>query len=548
MKKAHQIIASHLSSASLASAFNGKRLFFSTFAGALVTGALLLTGCQSTSLDQSNTMTAKQTPVAAKTALARALQKQRRQSFSYHSNLEISNEQKLNDINTKINTEVPVASGYIDEYCEDTHDQAYAALITQAEAQNKDILAADYEAQRTMLKDNYLECTDAYQAWVESKYDSDVTVPASYQQLFDNYDDRTTAQDIKKAKLLDAYVLQPLSINAQGVYQPMAGKATMLASVQYQARNHQSSVNQPIYLDFKNGHIYLWADNFAMLNSELLDDKLGTKWRNKWLKLAIDDGTLPKGFGSELIKSHFAALDATFDAAPISQFDYVAPNTLASLSPKLPAHQLPAMLASDQVIRRVQSAESYEQFYQDYMRIVYERMSQRYPELVKESAAYEAADSNADKFTSKALVQQMLAMIKSGIDSGSETIGETMAEAKEKTAESAMLANADTQELYGFDKGGQLKWQHLRSELPSETTSNNMVMDILQQYSAISTKDMAFPNLPNDVQVPNANNSIDVRQYGNELMQYYRDGNGTAMGKMMFSVMPLAKEKFGAID
>ena len=540
MKKAHQIIASRLSSASLASVLNGNRLF----AGALVTGALLLTGCQSTSLDQSNAMTAKQTPVAAKTALATALQKQRRQSFSYHSNLEISNEQQFSDINMEIDAKAPVASVYIDEYCEDTHDQAYATLITQAEAQNKDILAADYDAQRTVLKDTYLECTDAYEAWVESKYDSEINVPAFYQQLFDNYDDRATAQDIKKAKLLDAYVLKPLSINAQGVYQPMAGKATMLASVQYQARNHQSSVNQPIYLDLKNGNIYLWADNFAMFNSELLDDKLGIKWRNKWLKLAIDDGTLPKGFGSELIKSHFAALDATFDAAPVSQFDYVAPNTLASLSPKLPAHQLPAMLASNQVIRRVQSAESYEQFYQDYMRIVYERMSQRYPELVKESEPYEASDTNAKKFTSKALAQQMLAMIKNDIDSGSETIAETTAE---KT-QSAMLANAETQELYGFDKGGQLKWQHLRSELPSETTSNNMVIDVLQQYSAVSAKNMAFPNLPSDVQVPNASNSIDVREYGSELMQYYRDGNGTAMGKMMFSVMPMAKEKFGAID
>jgi len=540
MKKSHQIIASRLSSASLASVLNGNRLF----AGALVTGALLLTGCQSTSLDHSNAMTAKQTPAAAKTALATALQKQRRQSFSYHSNLEISNEQQFSDINMEIDAKAPVASGYIDEYCEDTHDQAYAALITQAEAQNKDILAADYDAQRTVLKDTYLECTDAYEAWVESKYDSEINVPAFYQQLFDNYDDRSTAQDIKKAKLLDAYVLKPLSINAQGVYQPIAGKATMLASMQYQARNHQSSINQPIYLDLKNGTIYLWADNFAMFNSELLDDKLGTKWRNKWLKLAIDDGTLPKGFGSELIKSHFAALDATFDAAPTSQFDYVAPNTLASLSPKLPAHQLPAMLASNQVIRRVQSAESYEQFYQDYMRIVYERLSQRYPELVKESEPYEASDTNAKKFTSKALAQQMLAMIKNDIDSGSETIAETTAE---KT-QSAMLANAETQELYGFDKGGQLKWQHLRSELPSETTSNNMVIDVLQQYSAVSAKNMAFPNLPSDVQVPNASNSIDVREYGSELMQYYRDGNGTAMGKMMFSVMPMAKEKFGAIE
>ena len=578
MKKAHQIIASRLPSASFPSVINSHRLF----AGTLITGALLLTGCQSTSLEQSNAITAKQTPAAAKTALATALQKQRRQSFSYHSNLEISNEQQFSDVDS---TQL-VASEYVDSYCDDSHDQAYGALLTKAQAQHKDIAATDYDDQREALKQSYLACSAAYEAWRDAHYDSesyaidaaaeDVVdsvaemettasdmdsareasattvspyVSPYYEKLFNEYENKQSKQDIKKSQLLDAYVLKPLSINAQGIYQPMAGKATMLVSAQYQARNHQSSINQPVYIDFKNGDIYLWADNFAMLNSELLDDKLGIKWRNKWLKLAIDDGTLPKGFGSELIKSHFAALDATFDAAPVSQFDYVAPNTLASLSPKLPAHQLPAMLASNQVIRRVQSAESYEQFYQDYMRIIYERLSQRYPELVKESAAYEAGDTNAKKFTSKALVQQMLAMIKNDIDSGSETVDETMAEAKEETKEGTILAKAETQQLYGFDKRGQLKWQHLRSELPSETASNkNMVIDVLQQYSAISAKNMAFPNLPNDVQVPNAGNSIDVREYGNELMQYYRDGNGTAIGKMMFSVMPMAKEKFGTIE
>ncbi|WP_201632239.1 hypothetical protein [Psychrobacter immobilis] len=583
MKKAHQIIASRLPSASFPSVINSHRLF----AGTLITGALLLTGCQSTSLEQSNAITAKQTPAAAKTALATALQKQRRQSFSYHSNLEISNEQQFSDVDS---TQL-VASEYVDSYCDDSHDQAYGALLTKAQAQHKDIAATDYDDQREALKQSYLACSAAYEAWRDAHYDSesyaidaaaeDVVdsvaemettasdmdsareasattvspyVSPYYEKLFNEYENKQSKQDIKKSQLLDAYVLKPLSINAQGIYQPMAGKATMLVSAQYQARNHQSSINQPVYIDFKNGDIYLWADNFAMLNSELLDDKLGIKWRNKWLKLAIDDGTLPKGFGSELIKSHFAALDATFDAAPVSQFDYVAPNTLASLSPKLPAHQLPAMLTSNQVIRRVQSAESYEQFYQDYMRIVYERISQRYPELVKESAAYEIGTADADKFTSKALVQQMLAMIKSGMngDSGTAeetTAEETTAEAKEKTAESAMLVKAETQQLYGFDKRGQLKWQHLRSELPSETASNkNMVIDVLQQYSAISATDMAFPNLPSNVQVPNASNSIDVREYGSELMQYYRDGNGTAIGKMMFSVMPMAKEKFGAID
>ncbi|MBH0006089.1 hypothetical protein [Psychrobacter sp. SWN149] len=506
----------------------------------LLSGALLLTGCQSTNLGQSNMVAAKQSPSTAKKTLAAALQKQRRQSFSYHSNLEISNEISNNQQITGKSSKPLVASDYVNEHCEETHDQAYAALILQAEKQNKDILAADYDVKRDTIRQSYFECVDAYHAWDDHQYDSDVKVAADYQALFDNYEDKPKPIDAKKAQLLDAYLLKPLSINAQGIYQPMAGKATMLASVQYQARNHHSSINQPIYVDFKNGDVYLWADNFALLNSELLDDKLGTTWRNKWLKIAIDDGTLPKGFGSELIKSHFAALDATYDAAPVGQFDYVAPTTLASLTPKLPAHQLSAMLPADQIIRRVQSFDSYQASYQSYMQIFYSRISKQYPELVKEAepmAAFETIQGSPD-LTSKAMVKKVLAMIK-----------EQMVD--DAAIDTNAIANKDVQELYGFDKRGQLKWQQMHRQLDNTSkpnTDKSLTVDVLQQYSAINTTALAFPNLPSNVQSPNASNSIDLRQYGPELLQYYQDGNGTAMGKMMFNMLPMAKERFGVIE
>lgn len=527
MKTAHQTLTLRLSSM-----MKNHLLLTST----LLSGALLLTGCQSVNLNQSNTLTVKQSPSTAKKTLATALQKQRRQSFSYHSNIEISNhQQRTATSGTQI-----VASDYVDAHCEETHDQAYAALIMQAEKQNKDILAADYDDKRDALKQSYFECVDAYHAWDDHQYDSDVKVAPDYQALFDNYEDKPKPLDIKKAQLLDEYLLKPLSINAQGIYQPMAGKATMLASAQYQARNHHSSINQPVYIDMKNGDIYLWADNFAMFNSELLDDKLGTKWQNKWLKIAIDDGTLPKGFGSEVIKSHFAALDLTYEAAPVSQFNYVAPNTLASLSPKLPAHQLSAMLSTDQVIRRVQSFDSYQDDYQNYLQIFYKRISQKYPELVKEAEPmtdFETIQSSKE-FTSQAMVQTILAMISAQIND------------KDKT-ESEVDANTTVEELYGFDKRGQLKWQHLRRQLDNtgKTASDkSMTIDVLQQYSDINGKDKAFPNLPNNVQSPNASNSIDMREYGPELLQYYRDGNGTAVGKIIFAILPMAKSRSDAIE
>ena len=271
----------------------------------------------------------------------------------------------------------------------------------------------------------------------------------------------------------------------------------------------------------------------------MLDDKLGTKWQNKWLKIAIDDGTLPKGFGGEVIKSHFAALDATYDAAPVSQFNYVTANSLASLSPKLPAHQLLAMLPSHQIIRRVQSFEDYQASQQKYMQIFYDRISEEYPELVQEPEPMTAFESiqNPKAFTSKSIVQKILAMIEDQMNEEATT-GEA-------------VANTEVQELYGFDKSGQLKWEHLRRQLDntSEANSNKgMRIDVLQQYSAISTKDLAFPNLPSNVQMPNASNSIDLRKYAPELLQYYQDGNGTAVGKMVFNMLPMVRERIGSVE
>lgn len=162
--------------------------------------------------------------------------------------------------------------------------------------------------------------------------------------------------------------------------------------------------------------------------------------------------------------------------------------------------------------------------------------------MIEANVSDESENTTSDKFTSKVLVQQVLAMVKSQIEGGDETEEVTLPE------------NTEVQELYGFDKRGQLKWQHLRNELLSKTkavsgtSSKGVTVDMLQQYSAISHQDMAFPNLPSDVQVPNASNSIDARKYGKELMQYYRDGNGTFMGKMIFSRFPMSIEASGAVD
>lgn len=565
--------------------------------GACLIGALVFTGCQSTALVAPNKQAL--TPTAAKTVLAEALQTQRRQSFSYHSTLEISNQQQIDALESSD----LVATDDVDRHCEDTHDQAYAALLAQSEAQNKDILANDYAVARAAIKQSYQECAAAYQAWEDQRYADDyaeytrdqsqdaaindqvdqaadrevltqsmndtITLSetrrsnaapikpsatistdsdAEYQALFDDYEQKVRAIDVKKAKLLDAYLLKPLSLNAQGVYQPRAGKFTMLASAQYQTRNHHTSINQPIYVDFKTGNLYLWADNLALMNSEMLDDKLGLAWQNKWLKIALNDGSLPKGFGRTLIQSHFAAADHVYQQAPVTQFDALAPSTLSALTPKLPEPQLNAMRHSAQIIRRTQSFESYEQSYHDYWRMVYTSITEQYPELVNERrAAANVANFDQTSLTSKALVQQGLMMIKQALDT-QEAITDTATSSIETNSTesdsietNSIETRAPIQTLYGLNPRGQLQWQHLRTQIPSsatDTLSPNMILDALQQYTPIRRQDVAFPNLPRDRQVPNADNSVDLRDYSRELMEYYRAGNGTAMGKMLMSVLP----------
>lgn len=577
--------------------------------GALVSAGLLLAGCQSTALSQANIAT-NNTPSAAKTALATALQQQRRQSFSYHSNVEISNEAQFSAGNTTPAAIQPLAkTGYIDDYCEDTHDQAYADLLVQAQAQQLDISTSAYETQRQALKQNYLACNEAYLAWDANQYPEDdssygdysdegestaysidsrdaavalkagaklnsetsgaagativetsrikgaknqVTSSSStiaaasasrgavvspyYQQLFDNYEDMASVTDNKKAQLLDAYLLKPLSINAQGVYQPLAGRFTMLGSVQYQGRNNQTSMNQPVYIDFKGGNIYLWADNFALFNSELLDNKLGTKWQNKWLKLALDDGSLPKGFGSAVIKAHLKALDNNYANADASQFDFIAPNSLTALSPKLSTQQLIPMLQSAQIIRRTRSLDSYKQSYSDYAESFYHDITQQYPQLITPSQDDELSNASAEDqtFTSKVLVEQLLALMKKASNEPEQ----------QQPVESETLVSLPIQDLYGLDNRGQLQWHHNRSYAPVDSQAklgSQISTDILQRYLPLRGQEPMFPNLPADAQLPNASNSVDIRQYSTELADYYRNGGGTTIGKMLFSALPMYK-------
>ena len=80
------------------------------------------------------------------------------------------------------------------------------------------------------------------------------------------------------------------------------------------------------------------------------------------------------------------------------------------------------------------------------------------------------------------------------------------------------------------------------------TKKSSLIVDALTQYMPIRAQDKAFPNLPSNSQIPTANNSIDLKEYSAELGEYYRQGNGTAMGKMLFNMLPMYQQRFGSVE
>ena len=206
-----------------------------------------------------------------------------------------------------------------------------------------------------------------------------------YVDFLPNYDSDHTKLDVKKSKLLEAYILKPLSLSSQGIYQPRAGIYTILPTIKFQTRNHITAVNQPIYVDAKTGAIYLWAANFAYPLSENLDDRLGSQWHNKWLKLSLNDGSLPEGFGRDLIKSHFAATDSAYANTPASEYRFLTTGALSQLSPALPDTQLNIMSNARTIVSHQQSHDMQERFIKHYADTLYRQLIDKYPELLSVS-------------------------------------------------------------------------------------------------------------------------------------------------------------------
>ncbi|GAA0315688.1 hypothetical protein [Psychrobacter aestuarii] len=565
----------------------------------LVAGSLVITGCQTTRSMQPSQTTA--IPAQAKDRVNAALKAQYRKSMSYHSNIEFNNRAKFTAIDPK--TISTVSSVY--SYCEETHDAAYIKLLKQAEAAGLEIDDARYDTPRQSLEQTYVACERNYSAWQQNQYDDYAAdekqaVSPYYQDLFDRMEareDMLSKEEIESAKATYEQWYKPLSVNVQGVYQPLAGKLTVLPSAQYDTRNHHTSISQPLYLDAKSGNLYLWADNVAILNSKFMDKKLGTQWQNKWLKLSLNDGSLPKGFGRTLIKSHLSVSERMNARADSASFKTLPTTALAALTPKIPAHQLSVMQHSDYVIAQTQSVDAYRQTGKEMSALLFNELKAAYPELVAEALAeadsYDYDDEGAvaeaiafdDSESAMATLEATADAEAEGSDSDDEAYRAYDADAErdayndddsdytEKTAatyiaeklDGAYLAKAlirmldgsrnvelptadsslKVQKLYGFDKQGNLLWMHMQSPagafVDKALDSTSTIADILTTYSRIDRSQKDFPNLPTGAQTPNAQNSVDIKAYL-EALDEDKDNAQTLEGMRMrlFSMMMMA--------
>ncbi len=551
------------------------KIRFSTLALSVLV-ASTVSACQSVAPTHS-VQTAQLDNQNAKADLQHALARQFRQSFSYQTQIFV---EQTPDFNPKKSLNSADALGY--SACDTEHDSAYVALAKQAKQAGLDISADNYIDQRAQLKSNYEAClkeveksygydydnseTDGTNNLTDNQTDSqDVSADElspeekAWQQaivleekrlttLQDDKPISTTTTDAKEQALtqrqqalLKAYVIEPTKLSITGDYRPLAGVVSVLPSADYQFSNIKMMVNQPIYIDLKSEAVYIWADNLALANASFLDKKLGLSWYNKWLKLPLNDGSLPKEFVPELLKTSLAVKKQRFENLPKQAFSYVLANDLPHELIKT-TQGVPAT----RIIRQEINKETLDKHSQESLQAFYERMTDKYPILKEPAKTKKVDDEGNEKFAinSLAVWQMVFAKINIALDNSSvlddkdkladkvshdeslnnetsndEMIGETISNFvvdlhdDNNTATAPMPA---TQVIYyGLDNSG-LVWTYRQKD--AMKTADKPVQ--ISSLTTLSPKTLATPfaRLPKAHQLPNSANSVDVLAYSNELL------------------------------
>lgn len=401
---------------------------------------------------------------SARETLTKAVRSAMRSPFSFHSKVVISNELREQALINADETMLMQGDDFL-THCEHTHDVAYVALAKRALADGVDISSDRYIDERAKLKDDFLACKNTIEKQLSEQA----------KQSYGKY----TQLDIKKSKLLQDYGLSATRLEMTGNYRPLKGQIVALPTAYYQSRNANLMVNQPIVVDIKSEKMYLWADNLALANATWLDKKLGLAWQNKWLVVAMNDGTLPQDFSKTLIKELSKVRLTNKNPSKIS---YLDKNSINEFVNKFGNNDKKTIALATQVIR--------EQDSQDGLGAFYESMTTAYPVLL------EKIDDPKDVvLDSKTLMQRVFAVIKKRLD---------------KTPV------VQTNSYYGL-KNGKLVWHYHQGQFGLKEGTEPMQVGILTTLKG-GVENALFDRLPVQHQTPTLDNQVDLLKYGNALM------------------------------
>ena len=533
-----------------------------------------------------------------KTFLQNATSDRLQTAFAYRSDIYVANDIRqdaLQDVSEK-------------ETCDSVHDKQYVAVLKRAKQDKLEISDELYKGDLKAIKQQYLACQKSeslargsytpfdLQGFYQSNKDLDETAKAQNfmatteahmaSQVSDEAEDENhTPLQAKKAKLLDAYLLKPSALSVVGRYEPSLGRFTALPSVSYNSRNVNLSINQPISVDLKEGGIYLWADNFALANSQLLDKKLGDRWRNKWLFLPLNDGSLPADFSENLLKAYVQAKKESYLAKPASSFTWVDSKTFLDKAPfakeNLPLDTINTINQTPYIIESTISGK--DKAYSDYVfyDVLYQTLTKKYPELTLESNFGSYQDSERDivdgesvihvtnrgnddadaqtspsenqpilSTNSKTLMILLLSQFRSQVDSYYATLGAPSSEADvpEAVSDATEQNKYAPMTHYGFS-GGKLSWVHYRQYLTDQGMAGGqlartavsdkepMFVDIFTKLSPAKSADNEFARLPATVQAPNAQNSVNLLDYKEEFLESLKSSDDKYLQLLMNLLM-----------
>ncbi len=567
----------------------------------LATAAVMLSACASTGTQLSANQ------ADAQTALADAIKGQLKSSFSYETQIHVNNHLREEALAAASPSQLAAVDDKM-QLCEETHDAAYIAWLKQLKAEGVDIKALDtdkYADKLATFKDSYTACVNERSAQLTqaeasgdaaafenlspemqklyappaaddaAQMDANTAEPlfadrsshnnADNANYLPDYDSDHTALDAKKSALLKAYLIQPASITISGRYQPLAGQFTALPALGYDAKNLQAHINQPIHLDLKAGVLYLWADNFAMVNSETLDKTLGDKWRNKWLAIPINDGSLPADFTERLIKSYIKAKQQSFLSLDKSGFSYVNADAvlgLPHLTDNLSDSAKQAITKSPSIIRDSSSADAQAFARYVFADTLYDELAAAYPELLPEpiigddKAIIEgeseihvvnlakdkpSADSapTAVQINSRFLVQLMMGMLSVISADYQSTIAMTASQ-PDLADQFATPASYAPISHYGIS-ANHVSWIHQRqyasSLLPfglgksSVREAQPLLIDKFTMILPLSRD--GFDRLPADARIPNTTNTINLPDYARDLVTRLQSGDDKYLQMML---------------